>query len=199
MNFKNFYIKIEFENEGNLNELILKFIGTQNNRAFFYPISSIFKNSYSSLIIKSIKLSSSSTKNSIELDISQILYPNLEIGIDYKIFDKNLKWNFIFEIIKNENMMIFSPLRFDIELNYLCNYLKKIEDYEDKWSHYSYEDNTVAQCSLGSIFRFYYLSKKIFRNGIFRNGIFRNGIFCNGIFNKKFQSKIHVNIDEKKK
>ncbi|CAB4427829.1 unnamed protein product [Rhizophagus irregularis] len=96
MNFKNFYVKIEFENEGNLNELILKFIGTQNNRAFFYPISSIFKNSYSSLLIKSIKLSSSSSKNSIELDISQILYPNLEIGTDYKIFDKKFEMEFYF-------------------------------------------------------------------------------------------------------
>jgi hypothetical protein len=168
-----------------LNDLILKFIGTQNNRAFFQPsisfISNISLQKISSLLIKSIKIISFSTKNSIELDISQLFYL---MESDYKIFDKNLKWNFIFDFIKKENFMIFTPLSFDIELNLLCNYLKKIGNYEDKWCHYSFEDTIVAQCSLGSIFRFYSLSKKIFRNGI---------------FNKKFQTKIHINFDEKKK
>ncbi|GBC06819.1 hypothetical protein RclHR1_07070001 [Rhizophagus clarus] len=195
MIFKSFYVKIEIENEGNLNELLLNFIGTQNNRAFFKPISPIpnsFQN-ISSLLIKSIVLfsfspssSSSTFSSSIALDTSQLLYPTLKNDMeqDYRIFDKNLKWNLIFEIIKKENLLFFSPLRFDIELYYLYNCLKMFEEYEDKWSYYSYEDTMVAQCSLGSIFRFYSLSKKIFRHGI---------------FNKKFQSKIHINSDEKKK
>ncbi|GES78497.1 hypothetical protein GLOIN_2v1879851 [Rhizophagus clarus] len=151
MIFKSFYVKIEIENEGNLNELLLNFIGTQNNRAFFKPISPIpnsFQN-ISSLLIKSIVLfsfspssSSSTFSSSIALDTSQLLYPTLKNDMeqDYRIFDKNLKWNLIFEIIKKENLLFFSPLRFDIELYYLYNCLKMFEEYEDKWSYYSYED-----------------------------------------------------------
>ncbi|RIA78649.1 hypothetical protein C1645_842759 [Glomus cerebriforme] len=188
MNFKNLYVRIEIENEGNLNELLLKFTDIQNNRVFFQPtLSSKFKNlshNISSLLIKSIEIISSST-NKFPLDISQIQYFKLlndEVETDGKISDKSLKWNFTFEIIKKENIMILVPLSFDINLNDLCKYLKKFDE-EEEWSIYSCKD-TVAQCSLGSIFRFYSISRKI---------------FCNGIFNKKFQRKVHVNLDEKKK